>query len=271
MNNKTIITVGLLVILLGVGGWYLFINPGTSQAKKIAQIASTTEAEVETYTTSTQQNLQYDLKQWQVDEVSDDTKSIEIFNLPFSSLWGQPQSIDNRETVAEITFSNNRSILVTKPSDQSGQAQRYLKDIENGRAESTLPPSQLFEQILGKGYSGYDLMKYILNSKLSDVENANNAQSAQARSYAISSRSTFARSGQPYEFSTDSIKGFIFESLQQTELWVWINNRQFTVTVDNGNNSSKVSKEVVDTLISSLQSTEVQADKPDKTDNYFAD
>lgn len=268
--KKIIITVISIIIVLA-GGWYVFSSSENSQAAEIAQIASSTEARIARYTTSTQQNLRYELKNWQADNVNNGAETIEVFDLSFGSTWGEPESIDNRGSVAGISFGNNRSIIVSKPANATSRAEKYLKRIEGNISQSEIPPGKLFKQVLGKNYSSHDFMEYILSSDIDDVKNASTTQSAQARSYAITLRSTAARPGQPYKFSEGPKKGFVFESQRQTEVLMWANKKQFTITFNNGKGMSKVSREAVDATISSLRFANTSSSQDSNSENYFAD
>jgi hypothetical protein len=273
MKKSIVIPLSIAIVVLAVGGWYVFSNSGASQAAEIAQIASSTEAQIKNYTTTTRKYLHYDLKQWQTNDTSNDTEVISIFGLSFESPWGEPQLIDNRESIASLSFSGGRYINIFNKVDPNESPQRYLEDIENAIPKESASPTKLFSQILGSNYTSHDFWKYVLDTKLDDIKTATTVKSARARSYAIPLRSTSVLSrGQPYSFSTKSAKGFVVKRSDYAEIQGSTNdgNKRFGFVLADTSDSGQVSKEAINTIISSMKFSESYQPQTanSRSDNY---
>lgn len=274
MKKLTVTAVSIIVIL--AGAWYALSNSETSQSAKIAQIASSTEAQIQGYATSTREGLRQELKQWRIDQVVDNTKAVEIFGLSFNSPWGEPVSVDNRGSIASMSFGGNRSILIFNPSKPSQSPRKNLEELGSDMPVESISPNEAFNQSLGKNYSLYEYWKYILSTTPNKISNASTVKSATARSYAITLLATSPLSyGKPYEFSNRSARGFIVKRSDSVKILGWTanNNQRFSLTLSSNSDSEHISGKEINTVIDSIRFSSPQSDQADEinnTDNYFA-
>ena len=242
--SKKYIVITVSVLLVVIGG-YFFVHQDSSQQAAITKIASTTQNQIDGYTTSTREQLQQELKTRSLTNAETGTE-ISHRNLSFATPWGEPTATEPRGRMTVFSFTNGNSILVRRK--EAGSPQQALKRIDSDLPNGNQPSLTLFADKLGKGFSGYEFINYILSVNPGDISASNTAKEARRKSYALSLRAVMIPQGQPFKFEDGSKKGFIFSGNTTEQIWVWINGKQHSLVFDEG-----VSKSAVDTVIQTLQ------------------
>ena len=270
--NKTIkivvASVGILVLVFG--GWQLFQS---SEKKRIEQIETETKEVVDSYGSSTQRLIKSPLTRKDLSGVSNDYQTtIDIIGTTFQVPWERPSSVDDRGTAAELTFPEGQRITIMK-APSSSTPQKSLQEFDKDMPATSTKSLTLFNQELGKNFSGFDFFKYVLNTTPEDVSNADNLKEAKARARAIILKRGVAApiSTNPQLFQTENVQGFQFGFPDQESpvyLQLMAKNHQsfYDIIIAEG-----ASKKVVDAIISTTKIKDAETPQPTESDKFFSE